>query len=39
MEVLEPFEGMQGILTGTPTERRVRGELDRLEALAARMGG
>lgn len=39
LEVLEPFEGMQGILTGTPTERRVRGELDRLEELAARMGG
>jgi len=39
IEVMEPFEGVQGIVTGTPTERRVRGELDRLEELAARMGG
>jgi circadian clock protein KaiC len=39
MEVLEPFEGVQGIITGTPTERRIRGELGRLEELAAKMGG
>jgi circadian clock protein KaiC len=39
LEVLQPFEGVQGIVTGTPTERRLRGELERLEELAARMGG
>jgi circadian clock protein KaiC len=39
LEVLEPFEGVQGIITGTPTERRLHGELERLEELAARMDG
>ena len=39
LEVLEPFEGVQGIITGTPTERRLRGELEKLEELAAKMGG
>jgi circadian clock protein KaiC len=34
LEVLELFEGVQGIITGTPTERRLWGKLERLEELA-----